>query len=235
MKPTLEELKEQLNSLTEQIKKYESGERFEIGRWYKNVGGCGSHPYWFYYKEGGSGMYGFNNDMNWSCNLSCGDSDLGVYYRPATTSEVEAALIAEAKKRIKHQSKYKSVREVLDGDEYDGRTATGSYGINGTMGLSFSYNEKTDTLYNMGFGLYVIYEQGQWATIIPQEEKIEIGNREVIIDKDNDLINVGCKTIYQIELQQISDLMRRCDFDTIQLDDHSPVSLKTINAILKKL
>ncbi len=219
MKPTLEELKEQLNSLTEQIKKYESGERFEIGRWYKNVGGCGSHPYWFYYKEGGSGMYGFNNDMNWSCNLSCGDSDLGVYYRPATPSEVEAALIAEAKKRG-----FKEGVRITKPKEW-------GYVSPDTIGKSgFNYHDGV-----LGLGTCVLFKNGQWATIIPQEEKIEIGNREVIIDKDNDLINVGCKTIYQIELQQISDLMRRCDFDTIQLDDHSPVSLKTINAILKKL
>ena len=221
MKPTLEELKEQLNSLTEQIKKYESGDRFETGRWYK----C-PHDHFLVncqnpnvpYNNGTFG-YGFGALRgDWHDSLAK-DSSLV----PATPSEVEAALIAEAKKRGFKEGVW--FNSIYSGSE--------CYILN----CKFEYKRDEPLLKNDALWIdgNTVYMAGQWATIIPQEEKIEIGNREVIIDKDNDLINVGCKTIYQIELQQISDLMRRCDFDTIQLDDHSPVSLKTINAILKKL
>lgn len=53
-----------------------------------------------------------------------------------------------------------------------------------TVGNQFNYLPDTDTLVNYGHGVYIIYENGIWATIKPQEEIISVGGKFDVKIKD---------------------------------------------------
>ena len=227
MKPTLEQLKEQLNSLTEQIKKYESGERFELNRWYinkfKELGFALDESYGYGFE---SNMSGWRDKANYGFKFKVDCYD----WRLATHSEVEAALIAEAKKRgFKEGVRFNSAR---NGSEQRYESIKWEYGHN--------YN---DCLCMSSCGNGTVYYNGQWATIIPQEEKIEIGGYKLTFEtvtttegkrEDGTKIDghyfskLFWESAKAVSLNNKAKIMVGC---SKQFD----VSLDTINAILKKL
>ena len=236
MKPTLEELKEQLNSLTEQIKKYESGDRFEVG-WYRSIK---ESDYFIYrttkehYMDTHGIVYGvFRTDVSF-------ESYHEGSFLPATPSEVEAALIAEAKKRGFKEGVW--FNSIYSGSE--------CYILN----CKFEYKRDEPLLKNDALWIdgNTVYMAGQWATIIPQEEKIEIGGYEVKITQTQDPYYNGsgkCMNIPMVKCTSIDGNIFYKDFwlamknisehpkakGMIGCSKQFDVSLETINKILSKL
>lgn len=93
MKNEIELLKEQLNSISEQIKALESNPRFEIGKWHKSD----IFPKWVMYRESKDSCYGIDCDGDWFYNTQINFTDPHVSSF-ATPQEIEDALIKEAVK-----------------------------------------------------------------------------------------------------------------------------------------
>ena len=137
------------------------GTKLEVGKWYKCTS-KGFDKFLFYLSnieektnrsvECGRG-YGFCSAGDWFGNSSAfGLSDL----EPATTGEVEAALIAEAKKRGFKEGVYCSF---------------GTRGREGVLSSeSFEYYSKENVL-SVGFN--AVFQLGKWAEIIPTITKQE--------------------------------------------------------------
>jgi hypothetical protein len=109
--------------------------------------------------------------------------------RLATSAEIEDALIKEAKRRMpKIGDKFVGVRDTTNQD-LDHLGLTGPLQIHEeTMaGSCFGYYSQTDTLFNWGYGLGVLYEKGVWFTIADPVEVItlncEEGTFEVEVSK----------------------------------------------------
>lgn len=100
--------------------------------------------------------------------------------RKATAEEVEDVLIKEAKRRFEYGQELISVRPLVAGELYkkgkDGnlkqisestaeqeknRNYITQFAVRDTQ---FNYSEVTDTLFNWGWGVMVVYEKGVWAT-----------------------------------------------------------------------
>lgn len=127
--------------------------KFEVGKWYK-----GLEKDFLIYTTTKNNGYGF-----WKGSWYC-DWFWAVEWkqREATKEEVESALIKEAKKRgFKHQATFTALRDTNKHESVDERFYKKSDGRTGGF-----WDYKNGTLYTCGFGRYVVFEDGKWATII---------------------------------------------------------------------
>lgn len=237
----IEEIESKIKDLLKEVESLKQQEhKFEVGKWYyskifndewlvnfKEIKGddlfsnsaicLGATPTWY-------------NASEWGSYSDC------KVFRPATTQEVEEALIKEAKKRgFKEGVRFKALNQemmvpVVNFSSIDNELKF--------MRMSFRLNKINDlnTLLvscNDSRNNGIIFHNGQWAEII-KEDKIMIAGHEVKFRTDG-AVDVGCKTIHEIELRNISDLMKRCGFTWIQFDKEHTVNIETIDKILDKL
>ena len=86
--------------------------------------------------------------------------------RKATDSEIKKKLIKMSiEKGFKISSEVDGVRSIEEGEKY---TQTHNFDIRinsraKRIGSGYYYNSKTDTLYNYGYGVCILYENGIWA------------------------------------------------------------------------
>lgn len=112
-------------------------------------------------------------------------------FRLATNDEIKEHLIDVAKdKGFTHGVWFIAVRDTLPGEEI------GAHGIykgtyfkkDGKVGGRYIYNPQTDTLTTSGYGLFVIYSNGQWATLEYEKKKITLkcadGTFTIQVSKD---------------------------------------------------
>lgn len=215
----IEALEAELQKLKQEVKP-----TFEVGKWYKSdTGGL-----WFITEFKGLNhqvSYGFNRKRDWVHEDNRHSSGLTL----ATDKEVEEALINEAKKKIK--GNYTSVRKVQKNEVFTrhGSLSSVCSELDGKLGSLFWYNPHTDTLYNYGLGLYIVYEKGKWAEIV--ESKLTICGHEV--EKiSNEGFKIGCKNVCKTELSVLKNLMQPNNFTTVQFDEYE-VTLEEINKILE--
>ena len=135
--------------------------KLEVGRWYKNVNKALANY------QGGKNGYGFSiegewmDKENWSFNYPKN-------WIPATSEEVESALIAEAKKRGYKPNNFKCISipnlsGKLDSDRI--------YFEHGKLWMGSEYNSNC------------IFQRGQWAEIIPQNKVITLDEAKKILAK----------------------------------------------------
>jgi len=122
--------------------------KLDTGKWYKSSADI---EFLVYYQSKGFDNYGFWEDQPYRDNLLFGDCWYNMS-RLATPEEVESALINEAKKRgfvqgVKYLSPLSKCRREFDGEMY------------------FNHNN----LYEKGKS---IFNNGKWATILPQEKTV---------------------------------------------------------------
>jgi hypothetical protein len=204
MKTELEQLKEQLNSISEKIKQLETTS-FQKGKWYKRNKEL---LVWNDYKK----TYGFTEDGMWSNDMLF-SRDLNICV-PATDKEVEEALIKEAKKRgFKDGVKIKPV----SGD------------INILFDNKFEYLKKWHEYKNALFiDNYLVFSNGKWAEII-KDEPIKVGGYEV--KKNADYYEIGCREIPKCDIKDLSIFMSSQRFTKVSFDGVE-TDLETINKIL---
>jgi hypothetical protein len=208
MKTELEQLKEQLNSISEKIKQLETPS-LQKGKWYKRNKEL---LVWNDYKK----TYGFTEDGMWSNDMLF-SRDLNICV-PATDKEVEEALIKEAKKRgFKEGVKFYSTYH--DKNWGHGEVGKISFGINWSSGLN-------TVLFS---GNHYIFTDGKWAEIV--SEPLKIGGYEVKKERE-DTYSIGCKTITGIELRQIKSFMSSNKFDTVEFNSYGKITMNQINKIL---
>jgi hypothetical protein len=155
-KEEIEQLKKQLNDISDKIKQLEKPQ-FEVG-WYNTI--LGSLYFINRVNDGRCFGYGFDGGEKWIDECSpCATHQID---RPATDKEVEAALVAEAKRRgFKEGVNWESI--IDEGNVVSQR----SHGYTGTTEFIYSSNE-------LMFGYGCIFSNGKWAEIV-KEEKIMIG------------------------------------------------------------
>lgn len=95
----------------------------------------------------------------------CNKTDI---LRLATYEEIKETLIQISKhKKFVHNTRFIGLRDVSRSETVDslsGRdSSTSYYAKDSQVGDSFYYNMNTDTLYTGGYGLHIIYENGNWA------------------------------------------------------------------------
>jgi len=242
---TIEQLEADMLTLKKQIEELKNKPTFEVGKWYANGDGflcytnkivCKS-AYGFGINYAG---IWFNNEAGEAFNIK------NTECRPATTKEVEDALIKEAVKRgFKEGVKYQSLNN--DGKIRD---------KDGIVSHGFRY-ENNSLWCGWGF----IFSNGQWAEII-KDETIKIGGYEVKFNKKDDLVtgdfftrplgvcNVGDTIatwkdnntsidgkIFTKEFWQAAKVISEHNKAKIMVgcSKQFDVSLETINAILAKL
>lgn len=236
MNEQLEKLEKTVKDLLKEIEDLKDKPKFEVGKWYKNEAGCLVFARAFTEKKEPLG-YGFAWDKTWLKDSNKNWSEKGL--RLATESEVKEALIKEAKRRgFKDGVKIKNLLTCSMDD-------TCSNGF-----TYIDYNFFTDTLYAAETynGDPVIYKQGKWAEILPQEEKIKIGGYEVKFHKANQRCQKSganfCQDgtnidghVFTPEFWQAAKLISEHSKAKIMVgcSKQFDVSLETINKILDKL
>ena len=159
--------KELINEKVEQLRKelLDMVEpKFEVGKWYieKQVEYGGKCLFYFTTNKNG---YGFTRSGNWTNEFSRDDNES---FTPATPSEVQAALEAEAFKRGFVKGVMVKPLPSCDGNNADN---IGDINCN-----EFIYrdglNELVTALSNNRYNS-VIFKDGVWVTIIPQEKTSE--------------------------------------------------------------
>jgi len=219
----LEKAVEDINKRIDKLK--EDKPKFEVGKWYKH----GKLSIFCFVKENGLGVngYGFNpdgwcDDNTWSKNWEI---------TSATNEEVEAALIAEAKKRGFKEG----VIVDLSSINPDWQTRTK---INGSSRYLSAYDNDDNDDYNnaLVFGACYIFSKGQWAEII-EEPKAVINGYEM--EQEGDLIKFGCdkfnKEFFKALNSDLDYLNGGCDAGGvlhrgIQIDNNRKIKLITLDS-----
>lgn len=215
MKNEIELLKEQLNSISEQIKALESNPRFEIGKWHKSD----RFPKWVMYRESKDSCYGIDCDGDWFYNTQINFTDPHVSSF-ATPQEIEDALIKEAVKRgFKEEVSWKSLIYTNTITNYNNNS-----GFTGDKG--FKCNTEKNQL-SFGYGL--IFDNGKWAEILPNEV-IKVGGYECKkIDHDN--YSIGCKKFHRNDFNNAKRLLEKSGCNELYFDSIG-FSVELINKIL---
>lgn len=139
--------------------------RIEVGKWYFKKYGEKSSIMFFCQGHRNGNAYGYGIDtlnngiIGWFSDDAVVESNNNGF-REAAPEEVKQALIAEAKRR------YKDVKNI--GNDFlpdDDRIA--EYGFS-----EFHYEERENRLYSApdGKGGLVVFDCGQWASVISQEK-----------------------------------------------------------------
>lgn len=138
--------------------------KFEVGEWRTNginifrVTGFNNNH-----------LYVDNSDLYGDRKVIDLDVDLVIKSRPATPQEIENHLTAlKEKKGFKHKTKFIGVRDVGAVRDHAGIPYEKE---EGDVGSELIYNPDTDTLYCSGRGKHILYEAGQWATIIEKPDR----------------------------------------------------------------
>lgn len=171
-------------------------------------------------------------NLNWDQYFDYPNSNWGHDFelhkiRLATEQEIKTHLEAEAKRR---GFKGDFVRFKFGEIPTTDNTNNGNYRGDITR---YDYVSNSDVL---GYGYGIIYKQGKWATILPNEEVIEIGGYKVMLAANGiDTTIDGNKFTWEfwkaaklISEHSKAKIMVGC---SRQYD----VSLETINAILDRL
>lgn len=113
-------------------------------------------------------------------------------FRLATNDEIKEHLINVAKdKGFAYGANFIAVRDTLPNKELrsNGSLYNGTYSKEeGRVGRLYIYNPQTDTLTTSGFGLFVVYSQGKWATLKDKKKTITLhhynGTFELEVSKE---------------------------------------------------
>ena len=131
---------------------------------------------------------------------------MGGKLRKATKEEIKEALIKEAGKRFKFESNFSRLRDINQLDLKELGCGFGSNFFNDitpVLGSGFSYCKKTDTLYNYGHGVFIVYEKGQWAEVI--EEKTPKIRGYKLERHEDDLWGFGCTRFNKSLLKELCE------------------------------
>lgn len=148
--------------------------------------------------------------------------------RIATPEEVKSTLIKFSP--FKYSDKFKGLRNVAYGEilEHPKETSRSNYKTDGTIGSYYFYNSKTDTLYSAGFGVYVVYEKGVWATKLDALPKISGYEGKI----ENGKVIYGCQSFDALEVIQFAKLCEEFGVTYVALKtEGSQVTLKELKAI----
>jgi len=202
MKTELEQLKEQLNSISEKIKQLETPS-FQKGKWYIEKDYHFNKPYkCLVFFETELTGYGINRDGKWINTFRRDDHEL---FMPATDKEVEEALIKEAKKRgFKEGVKVERTNEML---KLHGTSSANEIVL--IENNRFTYDKIENSLCIDG---RVIFINGIWA--------------EIIFD-----YSIGCKKVGVGGLLFLKAFMKNNKFETVSFDNNK-ITIKDINKIL---
>jgi len=218
----IEEIESQIKDLLKEVESLKKQEpKFEAGKWYV-VTSVNNYKYLFNYQSTTNNQYigfGYNYKLESWITSPLMETNQLQSITPATPSEIETALIAEAKRRgfkdnlIIKDAKYKEKSPPQFGH--------------------YRYIADQDGLTN---DMSWVYYQGQWAEII-QEDKIMIGDaiaefrdggvwfnrhqyskKELqslveIFDNHADQIksiNVGCNGQYKVDYDMLNKLLNNC-------------------------
>lgn len=151
-------------------------------------------------------------------------------YRHATPAEVKSHLEATLKEKgVNRFVDFDVVRPTKKGDKWgDDRIEPVSSSITkGSLGSEFYYNEKTDTLFNYGVGLYVVYEKGVFATL--KETLPEINGYN--LEETDGGWKFGCVEFNTEILNQLRSVMSQVGIDKIELSNGNIVTKAQIGEV----
>lgn len=160
------------------------------------------------------------------CLADSHNSEIENIVRLATTEEIRCRLDAERIKRgIVKGVKIKCLRGWSEQDNEGGIIKTDAFVYSG--GDSFWTND------HRGMD-YCVYENGVWAEIIKEEEKIMICGYEVKISDDKTTIHVGCRKYYNGNIENLRQEMEFLKIQSIKIEGVE-VSKETIDKIWEKI
>ena len=108
----------------------------------------------------------------------------------ATSQEIKDHLVSLAKEKgFVHNAEFTAVRDTEPNKELDSQGIySGFYSKDQVKVSIFTYNMETDTLTTSGWGLFVVYSQGKWATLKKRKEVITLcsssGNFDLEVSKE---------------------------------------------------
>lgn len=221
MKTEIEQLEAQLTAISEQIKELKNKPKFEVGKWYKNKFNC------IIFNDGKHG-YGVNM-FEWVNIYSDSEkplfyNSLGLDWQPATPEEVKAALVKEAEKR-----------GFKFGVYIDNTNIYPDY--KSSIPWPLRYHPFTFDNNELSYGGAVVFDKGQWATII-KDDVIKVGSYEVKFEGEG---NKRCTSIdgniFTERFWQSARIISEHSKAKIMVgcSKQFDVSLETINKILDKL
>lgn len=180
LREKLETLRKELNERIDKILATEKAPEFEKGKWYHGDNENYKRVFKFSHHKGDNIHFSEmivtaqrGDEVSYYTNNWVSPKVNGEKYRPATPSEIESALIAEAKKRgfkegvmvkAPWYSSPSSANESPISVQYENYNGGDEYGV------------------RMGGGC--IYANGVWAEII-KDEAIKIDRYPVVFDKDD--------------------------------------------------
>lgn len=153
-------------------------------------------------------------------------------HRPSTPSEIKDALVKVCEKMgIVPGAKINVLRPIKSGERWDYVSVSrGSENPLEKIGKAWYYNSATDTLYNWGYGLGIVYEKGQFATVV-KEEEVKIGGYKCEWTQDKDILKVGCKEFPYRWVSDLRGTMQNFKINHV-LIEHEEIELETIVKIL---
>jgi hypothetical protein len=132
--------------------------------------------------------------------------------RLATEQEIKDYLVKESKnKGFNNEVQYIGVRDNNIGEQYDHLGNSIKYQNpkdKGKVSDGYWYNIKTDTLYNWGAGLFILYEKGVWATLksetvtppVPETPKLSFKEDDWLYYDDGSMVGV-----FKLQISTIKD------------------------------
>jgi len=166
-------------------------EELEVGKWYKLTEDYGSYlkkgmVFMFVNYLSSNKIYSLVNHEMFGINTYNYIAPQTENLIPATDQEVEEALIKEAKKRgFKNGVEFIALRD----SEAIKDNCSCSYDKNDAKAGAWKY--MNGVLYTYGWGRYVVFEKGKWATIIEDKKEMTIKEIEKELGYSIKIINNG--------------------------------------------
>ncbi len=141
------------------------GNKLEVGKWYFVDGNkCGNRGRYMIANFSGTEQYknyGFDFLGQWNNEITIYHKDLGLNTRPATDEEVEAALIAEAKRRGFVDGVYVKADWIMTGNNISSNPIS-------LKEIKLDYSNDLDCR-SSGGTRYTLFRDGKWAEIIKEK------------------------------------------------------------------
>jgi hypothetical protein len=218
----IKKLEKAVEDINKRIDKLKEGEpKIESGKWYIGINDQPIFLTEFKKIEGWVYCYGFDKDGDWFNeynNSMRNQTATSNIKKPATNEEVEAALIAEAKKR------YKKGCIVSSMDTGKSWKIYGKYWMQGN---------------SLANDACTVFKNGVWSEVL-KEPNIIINNYEM--RQEGDIVSFGCAKFYRLDLTRlltavglVTSKPYNRKIESIKLDSGVEVTVKQLGEIVDNL
>jgi hypothetical protein len=228
-----EKLQKEIDRLQAKLNKLGNNQSYEVGKWYI-AECCGVSGYLMLLdKTEYSGYFAAKCWVYKNREMSFGNGNFDKIERPATNEEVEAALIAEAKRR--GFKKDVTITNLHFSNSNDYCISCNPYKL-----LHDEFYLSEDMSY-LSFGGAFIFKNGKWAKII-ENSPLKINGYEMEVDGSE--VKFGCARFRKNSLIQLSEKIREFGkgepngfriISSIKLDSGVEITVEQLKQITDEL